>query len=43
MRVVPALLNYRGQILGFAGATRFYLVPQIERLPDDHPLFGWLV
>jgi hypothetical protein len=35
---MTAMLRYRGEILGFAGATRFYLVPHIERLPNDHPL-----
>jgi hypothetical protein len=35
---MTVMLRYRGEVLGFAGATRFYLVPHIERLPGDHPL-----
>lgn len=38
MGAVTLMLRYQGELLGFAGATRFYLVPHIERLPDDHPL-----
>ena len=38
LREMPVMLRYRGEVLGFAGATRFYLVPHIERLPEDHPL-----
>lgn len=35
---MPVMIRYRGEVLGFAGATRFFLAPHIERLPEDHPL-----
>ncbi len=38
MRTMTVMLRYRGELLGFAAATRFYLIPQVEQLPDDHPL-----
>ena len=37
------LVRYEGRVVATVGATRAYLAPEIERLPDSDPLLRFVV